>query len=157
MKGDLNSDIALQRSFLRRGDEESLSALLASYGPRLYGYLVRVVGAEAPAKVAFSAVASRLAEGPYAGRPRLFVGWLFGLAVAAGREQQTSRKALEGASEAERVIRALPEELREAFLLSHYSQLLPEEIALALRVAPEVAVSRIERAVAEVSAALEKS
>jgi DNA-directed RNA polymerase specialized sigma24 family protein len=157
MKGDMSSDIALQRAFLRRGDQESLQELLSSYGPKLYGYLLRVTGEEASARAAFGEVARRLAEGAYSGQPRLFAGWLFGLAVLAARGGKHARRAPEGASEAEQIVRGLPEELREAFILSHYAQLLPEEVALALHVPPEVAVSRIERAVAEVGAALKKS
>lgn len=158
MRGDLSSDIALQRSFVRRGERGALGALLESYGPRLYGYLVRVTGDSALARQGFLHIARRLAEAPYGGNRRLFVGWLFGLAVEAARKVSSSRTSLEQEREesrARRVIRDLSAELREAFLLSHYAQLLPEEVALALKIPTETAISRVERAVAEVRRALE--
>lgn len=132
---------------MRSGDEDAISRLLTDFGAALYGYLYRATGSEAKAEKAFLSLTERLVDSPYQGSSEHFVGWLYQLAVVAARAQGLGLTQNEGAPT---ILRSLPRELWEVFLLSHYEKLTPEQISIALQITRDEAAELVERAVAAI-------
>jgi RNA polymerase sigma-70 factor (ECF subfamily) len=171
---DPSSDEALM-DLAQRGDTRAYTTLFERHRAPLYGYVLRMVGRPELADELFQEtfLSVHRARATWSSHEGSFRSWLFRIATNAVRDRarQAARRPevmgdafeLSGAPDQtdavalEELLRALPEPLREAFLLGAVLGMDHNEIAQALAITPDNARARLSRARARLRELLEAS
>lgn len=169
---------------LAAGEDSSLGALMHRWAPRVRAYFLRLTGSETVAEDLAEETFVRLyqtrARFQPDTQPHAFSTWLFGIAANLGREHlrwkkrhptspleaepdpvestspETLAKSRETVEAVRQAIAQLPEDLREAVLLSEYEEMSHAEIAAALDCTPKAVERRLSRARALLRQALRR-
>jgi RNA polymerase sigma factor (sigma-70 family) len=165
--GGERSDRALAQAIAERGDERAFRELYRRHTPRLYAFVLRVIGGdEADAEDVVQETWLRAVRGLSGFRwDAQFGTWLIGigfnrardqlrrrgarLEVAAGDEQAdgvTPRPPLEAGIDLERAIAALPPGYRSVLLLHDVEGFTHQEIGERLGIAPGTSKSQLSGA-----------
>jgi len=160
---------------VRDGSEEAYAALFERYRSPLYGFALRMTRHRETADDVFQETFLRVhrARSTWSHHDGSFRSWLYRIAVntirdrarAAARRPEVLgddwEPAYQGAPDdriaLERALAALPDNLRDAFLLGAVAGLDHNEVAEALGVSPDNARARISRARARLRQVLEVS
>ena len=159
---------------LAAGDDSALNELMQAWAPRVRAYFARLTSEETTADDLTEETFVRLyhSRGRFESSTRAgaFSTWLFGIAANVGREHfrwkkrhpttplestadpvehaspETLLEAEEIATAVRTAITQLPEELREAVLLSEYEEMTHAEIAMTTGCTPKAVERRLSRA-----------
>ncbi|MBM4366385.1 MAG: sigma-70 family RNA polymerase sigma factor [Deltaproteobacteria bacterium] len=160
---------------VRDGSEDAYGALFERYRAPLYGFSMRMTRHRETADDVFQETFLRVyrARSTWSHQDGSFRSWLFRIAVntirdrarAAARRPEVLgddwEPAYQGAPDdriaLERALAALPDNLRDAFLLGAVAGLDHNEVAGALGVSPDNARARISRARSRLRELLEES
>lgn len=162
MTGSDPSDEELMQR-VQAGDDASFRALFARHQRAVYGFLLRRTGRAETAAELFQETWLRVHRGRAGYRPdQRFRPWLFGIAANAGRDQRRQqlrvgeevelaelparRARPEATLTLDAAITALPEPLREVFLLGAVYGFDHNEVAEQLGIRPDNARARLSRA-----------
>lgn len=160
---------------VQRGRQDAFEALFARHRDPLWGFLVRKTGDRDGAADVYQEAFLRVWKSAHTYREgQSFKPWLYRIALNTARDRwrRTQREpdtvALDpelrgrrrdpmSGRDLERAIAALPDTLREAFLLGAVQGMDHNEVAAALDITPSNARARISRARSRLRAALAES
>ena len=160
---------------VQEGNADAFTALFARHRAPLYGYVLRMVRRREVADEVFQEafLSVHRARATWSAAEGTFRSWLYRIATNAIRDRNrrqsrkpevlgqdwdiVTRDAPTDRIGLERALAALPENLRDAFLLGGVQGMDHNEIAAALDISPENARARVSRARARLRELLEES